>query len=121
MSRSTASDGTVRYKSRRLLTPADVAFQAAYRGQGRVPEASPSRPGSLEHFLTERYCLFTTRRGKVLVGNIHHRPWPLEPAEAEIRINDLPRAHGLTLPGRPPVLHFSKSLDVYIWSLTSDV
>ncbi len=120
MSRTTASDGTVRYKSRRLLTSATVGFQAAYRGLGRPPDARPSQPGSIEHFLTERYCLFTTHRDKLLVGNVHHRPWPLEPAEADIRNNDLPPAHGLTLPNRPPVLHFSKSLDVYIWSLTSD-
>ena len=120
MHRVTASDGTVRYKSRRLLTSAPANFQALYRGLGRAANAQPSQPGSLEHFLTERYCLFTTHRGKVLVGNIHHRPWPLEPADVEIRTNTLPEAHGLTLPARPPILHFSKSLEVYIWSLRSD-
>ncbi len=120
MTRTTARDGTVRYKSRRLLTPETVAFQATYRGLGRAADALPSQPGTIEHFLTERYCLFTTFRGRVLVGEIHHKPWPLEPAEAEIRTNDLPRAHGLCLPNRPPLLHFSKSLDVYIWSLRSD-
>lgn len=117
MSRQTASDGTVRYKSHRLLTSATVGFQATYRGLGRAQDALPSQPGSVEHFLTERYCLFTSHRGKVLVGNIHHMPWPLEPAEAEIRSNDLPGAHGFLLPDRPPVLHFSKSLEVYIWAL----
>ncbi len=120
MSRTTASDGTVRYNSRRLLSSANVGFQATYRGLGRATGELPSQPGSIEHFLTERYCLFTTYGGKVLVGNIHHRPWPLEPAEAEIRANDLPWAHRLALPDRPPVLHFSKALDVYIWSLTPD-
>ena len=125
MSRTTADDGTVRYKSRRLLTSATVGFQATYRSSlggatGSAPDALPSQPGSIEHFLMERYCLFTTHRGKVLTGNIHHRSWPLEPAEAEIRVNDLPHAHGLALPNRSPILHFSKSLDVYIWSLRSD-
>jgi len=120
MSRTTASDGTVRYKSRRLLTSATVGFQATYRGLGRPPDAPPSQPGSIEHFLTERYCLFTTSRDRVLVGDIHHRPWPLEPAEAEIRMNDLPRTHGLRLSNGSPVLHFSKSLDVYIWRLRKD-
>jgi uncharacterized protein YqjF (DUF2071 family) len=87
---------------------------------GRARDVPPSLPGSVEHFLTERYCLFTTHRGSVLVGNIHHRPWPLEPAEAEIRTNTLSEAHRLTLPNRPPILHVSKSLEVYIWSLESD-
>jgi len=121
MQRATAADGTVRYKSRRLFTAKDAAFQAAYRGLGRPENTPPSQPGSIEHFLTERYCLFTTSRGRVLVGDIHHMPWPLEPAEAEFRRNDLPHAHGLVLPNQPPLLHFSRSLDVYIWGLREDL
>jgi len=121
MRRETATDGTVRYKSRRLFTANDAAFQATYRGLGRAEDAPPSQPGSIEYFLTERYCLFTTARGRVLVGDIHHLPWPLEAAEAEIRTNDLPHAHGLVLPNLPPLLHFSRSLEVYIWGLREDV
>ena len=120
MGRTTAADGTVRYQSRRLLTSAQVVFQANYRGLGRPSGALPSQPGSIEHFLTERYCLFTTHRGRVLVGNIHHLPWPLEAAEAEIRSNSLPPAHGLELPRQPPILHFSRSLEVYVWALRPD-
>lgn len=52
----------------------------------------------------------------MLVGHIHHLPWPLERAEAEIRVNELPAAHGIALPNRAPVLHFARELDVYIWS-----
>ncbi|MBB5055927.1 hypothetical protein HDF16_000596 [Granulicella aggregans] len=120
MVRETAADGTVRYKSRRLLTSGDVSFQATYRGLGRPADAIPSQPGTLEHFLTERYCLFTSFRGRILVGNIHHKPWPLEAAEAEIRTNRIAPAHGLVLPSRPPVLHFSRRLQVYIWPLEAD-
>jgi uncharacterized protein YqjF (DUF2071 family) len=120
MHRATAADGTVRYNSRRLLTAKDAAFQATYRGLGRPADAPPSQPGSIEHFLTERYCLFTTSRNRVLVGDIHHVPWPLEPAEAEFPTNDLPHAHGLVLPNRQPLLHFSRTLDVYIWGLRQD-
>jgi uncharacterized protein YqjF (DUF2071 family) len=120
MIRRTASDGTVRYKSRRLFTREQVGFHATYRGLGRPADAMPSQPGSIEHFLTERYCLFTTSFGRVLVGNIHHRPWPLEAAEAEIRVNHLAAPHGLALPAQPPLLHFSRSLEVYIWSLEAD-
>ena len=120
MKRQTASDGSVRYKSRRLLTSTQANFQGSYRGLGRASHAPASLPGSIEHFLTERYCLYTSHGSRVLVGNIHHRPWPLEQAEAEFRTNTLPQAHGLTLPSQPPLLHFSKALDVYIWSLTSE-
>jgi uncharacterized protein YqjF (DUF2071 family) len=120
MSRVSASDGSVNYRSHRLLTGDTVDFAAAYRGLGRPADSLPSQPGSIEHFLTERYCLFTAHRDRILVGEIHHLPWPLEPAEAEIRVNDLPRAHGLVLPDRPPILHFSRSLEVFIWPLRRD-
>jgi uncharacterized protein YqjF (DUF2071 family) len=118
MHRQIESDGTVEYVSNRLLTARSVRFKARYRGLGEV--AGPSRDGTLEHFLTERYCLFTRHAGQVRVGHIHHLPWPLEPAEAEIVINELPAAHGITLPDRPPVLHFARKLEVYIWSLRED-
>lgn len=124
MERATSADGTVRYKSRRMLAAwlksGNAEFQGTYRGLGRPDPALPSQPGSIEHFLTERYCLFTAHRGRVLVGNIHHLPWPLEPAAAEIRTNTLPAAHGLVLPSRPPILHFSRSLEVYVWALRPD-
>jgi uncharacterized protein YqjF (DUF2071 family) len=100
------------------LTGRQVRFAARYRGLGDV--ASPSRTGTLEHFLTERYSLLTRHAGHVRVGHIHHLPWPLEAAEAEISINELPAAHGIRLPDRPPVLHFARKLDVFIWSLRED-
>src|SRR5260370_39310312 len=79
------SDGTVEYSSKRLLTGRSVRFKARYRGLGQV--AGPSRPGTLEHFLTERYCLLTRHAGQVQVGHIHHVPWPLETAQAHISVN----------------------------------
>ncbi len=57
------------------------------------------------------------RRGELLRGNIHHVPWPLETAEAEIELNDLPATHGIRLSDTAPLLHYSRELVVYIWSL----
>ena len=108
------------YSSERLFTRKPARLRATYRGLGRMNTLDQSRPGTIEHFLTERYCLFTPQAGRVLVGNIHHLPWPLEPAEAEITLNELPAAHGITLPDRPPILHFARELHVYIWSLRQD-
>ena len=117
MSRRTASTGTIVYRSRRLLTRQSVRFDADYKPSGII---TPSVSGTLEHFLTERYCLFTAHGSRLSVGHIHHLPWPLEAAEAEIRVNELPAAHGITLPDRPPVLHFARELEVYIWALNQD-
>ncbi len=106
------------FYSRRRLTKEPVIFKAQYRGLGPTRRLAESHPGSLEYFLTERYCLFTrNRKGEPTRANIHHTPWPLEEAEAEIERNDLAAAIGIQLPNQPPVLHYSRRLAVYVWQL----
>jgi uncharacterized protein len=74
-------------------------------------------PGTLEHWLTERYCLYAVVRGSVFRAEIHHEPWPLQDAEAEIGENTMASAAGIRLPGIAPLLHFAKKLQVLIWPL----
>ena len=108
-------DGSaIRYRSRRRLGP-PARFEASYG-----PSGAPyrSEPGSLEHWLTERYCLYTTDgAGRVYRGEIHHLPWPLQAAEADITINEMGRPHGLSLEAERPLLHFARRLDVLAWPL----
>ena len=104
------------YYSRRRFSSQPVIFSARYRGLGPTRKVVESRSGSLEYFLTERYCLFSRNRAGALVrANIHHVPWPLEHAEAEIERNDLAAAIGIQLPDEEPVLHYSRRLAVYVW------
>ena len=104
----------VRYRSTRRSDPR-VAFAGTYAPSGPVFEP---RPGTLEHFLTERYCLYThDSHGHVFRGEIHHPPWPLQTATAEIAENAIGEAQGIALPGPPPLLHFSKRQDVVVWAL----
>jgi uncharacterized protein YqjF (DUF2071 family) len=106
------------FYSRRRLSSKEVLFKARYRGLGPTRRLVESRSGTLEHFLTERYSLFThNRAGQAMRASIHHIPWPLEEAEAEIERNDLPAAMGIRLPDQQPVLHYSRRLAVYIWQL----
>jgi hypothetical protein len=72
--------------------------------------------GSLDHFLTHRLCLFSAnRRKQVHRGDIAHVPWPLQPAEAEIAVNEMTGQIGLTLPDTRPLLHYVDRLDVVAW------
>ena len=89
-----------------------AALHARYRHDG---EPTPPAPGSLEHFLTERYCLFTMHDDRVHWAQIHHPPWPLQQAEVEIAENTMPPP-GIELSGEP-VCHFSARQDVVIWAL----
>ena len=101
--------GTIHYRSRRLLGP-PARFAGSFRSLGR-----PAADDDLRHFLTERYALFTRRFGSVQIGNIHHRPWHLEEAEAEIECNELPGSFGFALPKRPPLLHYSEQTEMQAW------
>ena len=104
------------FESRRRFQGRPVEFQARYRGLGPTRRLAESRSGTLEYFLTERYCLFTANRaGQSVRANVHHVPWPLEDAEADIERNDLAMAIGVPLPNEKPVLHYSRRLAVYIW------
>lgn len=113
---SVAADGAVTYVSARTHRAAPAArFEGRYRPVGPVFQAAP---GSLEAFLTERYCLYTVAGGAVYRGEIHHGPWPLQLAEAEITVNTMAQAAGLTLAGRPALLHFARSIATVEWPIT---
>lgn len=105
-------DGWIHYESSRTRSAAE--FQGRYRAAGAV-ELRPV--GSLEHWLTERYCLYTVINNIVHRAEIHHPQWPLQDAAADIQTNTVAAAAGITLPNAIPLLHFSKRLDVLIWPL----
>jgi uncharacterized protein YqjF (DUF2071 family) len=107
---ATRSGDWIAYECARLSEPGRV-FSGRYRPSG---SAFTAEPGSLEWFLAERYCLYTTdQRGSLARADIHHELWPLQPAEAEIGLASI---SPLELAG-DPLLHFSRQQDVVIWPL----
>ena len=102
-----------RYDSRRRDDPRGIGTTVRYR-----PTAPPvlSTPGSLDAFLTERYCLYVPdKKGRATRADIHHEQLPLAPAEAEIERESLASGQGVTLPDTPPVLHYAEHLEVVVW------
>ena len=100
----------IRYRSRRP----GARFAGAYR-----PTSAPylSKSGSLEHFLTERYCLYAAAPdGSLWRNDVHHAPWPLQAAEASIEQNTMLELHGVPAPGPPALLHFAKCVHVVVWN-----
>ncbi|CAN5716916.1 hypothetical protein BH23CHL2_BH23CHL2_11950 [soil metagenome] len=102
------------YQSRRTHRGADPAHIAlSYRPTG---PAETARPGTLEHFLVERYRLLADRRGGgILTGEIHHGPWLLQPADVEIHRNSVMDWLGIRLDRPPDHVRFARFQDVYIW------
>lgn len=102
----------VHYHSRRQRLRKAPEFEAFYRPVG---PAAPAIAGTLEHFLSERYCLYTVAGRRVYRAVIHHAPWPLQKAQAQIAKNTMAEAAGITLPQQEPHLRFSRELRVLIW------
>jgi uncharacterized protein YqjF (DUF2071 family) len=106
--------GWIYYRSVRVHRTAKPAeLLCRYRAAG--PLGFP-RGGTIEHWLTERYCLYTVdRRGRIHRAEIHHPPWPLQPAEAEIERNTMAEAARVALPAQTPLYHFARRQDVVVW------
>jgi uncharacterized protein len=107
-------DGWIQYRSDRAHPGVPGAsFEARYRPAGKCFEA---QPGTLAHFLTERYCLYSAARKRIYRGEIHHPAWLLQPAEAEFTKNSMAEATGLALPAEMPLVHFAKRQDMVAWA-----
>jgi uncharacterized protein len=108
-------DGWIQYDSERTHGGAPAA---ALRGRYRsVGDIFGPRRGTLEHFLTERYCLYAaTAKGRVVRGEIHHPAWQLQAAEAEFEKNTMIEAAGLPTPAGNPLLHFARRQDMVTWA-----
>ncbi len=83
------------------------------------PISSPTlaTPGSLDHWLTERYRLYTTFKEQLYYEDIYHEPWQLQEVEAQIPATGVATAHGFTLPERAPLLHYAKKQKVRFWPI----
>jgi uncharacterized protein YqjF (DUF2071 family) len=103
----------IQYSCERTNSP--VRFRGTYYPKSSESE---SKPGSIEHFLTERYCLYTRHaNGALLRADVHHVPWPLQRAGADIEENVVAGPQGIELAGPPALLHFARRLDVVVWNV----
>lgn len=106
----------IEYRTRRLYPgplPADACF--LYEPTG---ECAPAATGTPEHFLAERYILYTEKSpGNLLLGRVHHPPYPLQPASLLEWDETLLAATNLPRPDHAPLVHFSPGVDVEIFPL----
>ena len=103
----------VDFASRRGRVPA-IEFRARY---GPADLEFEPAPGTLEHFLMERYCLYTRwHGGRILRLDVQHPPWRVSSAAVEIAANTRASMQGIGLdPSEAPIAHFSKRQDTVAW------
>jgi hypothetical protein len=100
------------YESERIDSSGPAArFRGSY---GPLEEYTDDH---LARWLAERYCAYTVdEQGRQLRVDIHHPPWPLQPAEGELEAQGMADQIGVRLEGAP-LLHFSARQDTLIWPL----
>jgi uncharacterized protein YqjF (DUF2071 family) len=102
------------YSSARRHRPAPATCSFRYAPMGSPRSASP---GTLEHFLVERYLLYAETRRGLQIGQVHHSPYPLQAALLDGLQETLLGAAGLDRPEAPPLLHFASEVTVQVFSL----
>ena len=106
---------SIRYRSRRVHPGApDAVLDAAWSIGDRLQEATVD---SLAFFLTERYCLYTERRGRLLRGRIRHSPWTLHSATLDGWSSTMVESHGLPTPEGDPIVHYAERIKTRIYPL----
>jgi uncharacterized protein len=105
---------TIHYSHRRTHKGAPPAeLDLDYRPTG---PACRAKPETLDHFLTERYCLYSASpRGVLFRCEVAHSPWPLQPADATVRRNTMTRQLLFDPPAEKPVLHYADYQEVVAW------
>jgi hypothetical protein len=104
----------IEYVSRRQHGPKPAELKCSYGpASARTFQA---HAGSLDHFLTERYCLYVTSRKRLYRGEIHHLPWTLQDAEIDLQTNTMAQSAGLQLPLQPDLAYFARELKVLFWA-----
>lgn len=103
---------TIHYDLQRTDAARPAAFKAAWEIGRELPEAEP---GTLEFFLTERYCLYSASGESIYRARIHHPPWPLRQAKLISYASDIAESDYLPKPKGKPLVHYAESLAVDIW------
>lgn len=95
------------------------AYRSVRKGTGESLDANwtlgemlgPSKPGTYEHFVLERYLLFSEKSGALRKGQVHHVPYPAQKVTLERFDQTLfPQANG-----KPYAAHFSPGVDVEVF------
>ncbi|MDT4895280.1 MAG: uncharacterized protein QOH25_357 [Acidobacteriota bacterium] len=106
---------TIHYSSTRT---AEDAPEAELNATWKIGETlAYSHPGSLEFFLTERYCLYAAHKQKLYRCRIFHEPWPLQKASVSSFDSTMIESHGLPTPKDEALLHYAEEISVDIWPL----
>jgi len=75
-------------------------------------------PGTIEHFLIERYILYTTdNEHRLCRARVHHQPYPIQRADLLDCEETMIWAAGIKRPGSAPLRHYAREVNVKVYGL----
>jgi uncharacterized protein YqjF (DUF2071 family) len=106
----------------------EIVYDSVRKGKGTRPascalryqpsgQPAPALPGSLDHFLVERYILYSHARGRLYRGRVHHTPYPLQTADVQSLEENFLVSAGLSPEAIVPLVHYASAVDVEIFPL----
>ena len=113
IARVSASEGSYKWETRRRDGGHRFVGECKWDNQGDYASR-----GTLEEFLFERYCLYTTHKGKLCVAYTHHEPWKFGTGTVKIESNSLTKEFDLGIEEllTPDMVHVSEGVFVKTWS-----
>jgi uncharacterized protein len=88
-----------------------------FAGLHRGVDLGHAVPGSLEHFLIERYVLYVQKDEHLLCGRVHHRPYSLREAKLTYSEQSFLTDLGLHFERPPDHVAFSEGVSVEVFPL----
>jgi uncharacterized protein YqjF (DUF2071 family) len=83
--------------------------------EGPVMSAAP---GTIEHFLMERYILYSAGSdGQIYRARVHHQPYPIQRAELHNLDESLVWAANVRRPQSAPLRHYASEVNVKVYAL----
>jgi uncharacterized protein YqjF (DUF2071 family) len=91
------------------------SFEARWKS---MESYSAAKVDTVEHFLVERYCLYTESGGKLYWARIRHPSWRLSPLSSLEIDTDLLNEFGLSqVASKAEIAHAADTVTVDIWPL----
>ncbi|MGN7286841.1 YqjF family protein [Shouchella rhizosphaerae] len=82
-----------------------------------ISQPKPVAPGSLAHWLVERYRLYTSSSKHLYYQDIDHEPWQLQKTAANVKANEVALAANIDLPVQEPLFHYARKQDVRFYPM----
>ncbi|HEY0370590.1 MAG TPA: DUF2071 domain-containing protein [Thermoanaerobaculia bacterium] len=104
--------------SRRTDTRGTLPANAHLRYRAIEGPAQPAVPGTLEHFLVERYILYAQDADRQLYrARVHHQPYPVQRVEVLALDETLIWATGVKRAENVPLRHYAREVNVKVYPL----